>query len=452
MIRTVPIAAIAVFLSGIFLPGSAWAASATIKWQKYPDDTDAPARSGMPGRTTKEKKDAPAGFYPALAKRIETKAEKPAGKWDIPAKGLKDPLYAVIRLGDDDRLLILDRKNKGDEECTVLLFDRDGDGKLSKDSPLAGEITKEGRILTQVAFPAVDARIKVGGKPAVYSFKVLLTYFAKEVMVDDSERMYCQVLANCCYAGTLQLFGKRFSVVLGDGDLNGRFDDRPAPPAKDAGKGRETPAGDRIYLAVAGTKMDERNGSMLGDLMAFKDKTFKVGIDTAAKKLNLSPYEKNLGTLKLPMPVTFMSLYGEKEKKSIVVVSPSEKVKIPQDTYKLIEYRVIANDKQGDVWFLSAEGTDETPSICIGTSVASPSFGQPFVPMADVRKSTGSKVALVFKVVGVAKELVREVQHIEGTKTKSSLSSVRKDRPKEATFTVATTSGKVEARGSFQYG
>jgi hypothetical protein len=144
-----------------------------------------------------------------------------------------------------------------------------------------------------------------------------------------------------------------------------------------------------------------------------------------------------------------MNLYGTKSKKSVVVVAPSNTVKIPRDTYKILEYRVICNDPQGDLWCLAAQGTKDTPTFEVGKEDATAQFGQPFHPQADIRK-TSSGVRLSFKLIGSADELVTEVTHLEGNRTKIPLTTG--NRPKEASYKIVTPESELVGQGTFRYG
>jgi hypothetical protein len=435
----------AVLWSVVFLAAAAPAATVSLRLEKYPDLT--PTGRGA-------SKTPPNSYYPVMSRLLDVSPSPPAGKWDLP-KVPEGSLYAVFPMGDAEQLLILAPETSGDLHCSRLYFDRNGDGKLSREAPLVGE-SQSDSYRTTVRFPPVDAKIQADKKPVVYSFRVEVSYFTREGGGDDPNKPYVRIYSNCCFSGALKMSGKTFLVVLGDGNVNGRFDDNPAPPDPKsktaASTGAQRMDGDRIYLAPVGMKMDERHGSMLGGIMVFRDKTFKVDLSQASKKLNLTPFTKDLGTLKVPMKVTFMSLYGTTEKTSVVIVAPSEKVKIPKDTYKLLEYRVISNDPQGDVWFLSASGSEETPTCTVGKDIAEPKFGEPFVPTADVSPGSGSSVRLVFKLVGSAGEEVTDVQHLEGNRTKIPMAVTSAHRPREATYTIVTETGEVVAQGTFRYG
>lgn len=419
------------------------ATEVSLKLEKYPD-----LKGGVPSRQQQQQE----SFYPYLSKLLAMNSEPPPGSWDLPRVS-KDAMYAAFPMGDSEQLLILDRGSGSDSTCNLLFFDRNGDGKLAKEPPIAGDV-ESGRYSTVVRFPAIDAKIKVDGKPVGYSFRVEMTYYNRQYYPEEADKPYVRLYTNCCFTGVLKLFGKAFRVLLADGDLNGSFNDKPEPPDdRAASRGASRPlGGDRIYIAPMDGKMDDRNGSVLGDLMVFRDKTFKVEVKGAQKKLVLTPASKDMGTLKLPMKVTFMSIYGAKEKQSVVIVAPSQKVQIPKDTYRLLEYRVICNDAQGDFWYLAAEGTKDTPSFTVGKEMGAPAFGQPFLPMADALKGSGSSVRLSFKLLGSAKELVTDVRHIEGKNTKLPLSVTTTGRPREAVYTIVTEKGKVVSQGSFKYG
>ncbi len=414
-------------LLGCWFTTAAQAVSVSLKCEKYPDPS---TRSKL--------------FFPSLSKVLDMKTGRPPGE-GIPKTVSDEAMYSKVQLGDDERLIILDRNNQGDEYCSLLYFDRDGDGKFTrKDPPIVADV-QPSQYRTTVSFPPLDVRIKVDGKAVPYSFRVEMNYYEGTTA---SERLYVRLVANCCYSGILRLAGRQFRVLLGDGNVNGRFSDRPKVPDDDP-DGEIKDRGDLFFLAPLGTNMDNRHGSMLGDIMVLGTKTYKVSASSANKKLVLTPSSSQMGTMEMPMQVTFMSLYGTKEKKAIVVVAPGKKVKIPKDTYRLLEYRVICNDQQGDLWYLAAEGTKETPKIPVEKETATPTFGQPFIPSADTRQS-GSTVRLYFKLLGSAKELVSEVLHLEGNRTKIPLTTG--NRPKEASYKIVSTEGRLVSQGTFRYG
>jgi len=424
-----------VFVLCFWVGGNVPAITVTLNGEVYPD----------PAVKSKS-------FYPRLSKLLDV-GKAPPANLEIPQlAGGKKPVLAPFELGDEERLLILAFKYDGDPQPTILHFDRDGDGKYTrKDPPVEGQLISS-RYSTVVKFPAITAKIKVSKKTALYSFRVEVTYYEKQYYPDQAGKPYVRVFTNCCFAGNLRMGGRRFRVLLADGNVNGRFNDMPRlPTGESSGPSSEQDVGDRIYLAPAGMKMDDRHGSMFGDVMVLGNKTYsaRIGVSSTSRKLSLTPISEAMGTVKMPMQVTFMNLYGIKNKKSVVVVAPSKTVKIPQDTYKILEYRVICNDQQGDLWCLAARGTKETPSFEVGKEDTTPQFGQPFYPQADIAK-TSSGVRLSFKVVGSAEELVTEVTHLEGNRTRIPLTSG--NRPKEASYKIVTGESELVGQGTFRYG
>lgn len=70
---------------------------------------------------------------------------------------------------------------------------------------------------------------------------------------------------------------------------------------------------------------------------------------------------------------------------------------IPQGRYRLLTYEVFRKNDQGDLWRLSAGATLESPFINVGGSSESVlEFGEPYVPIVNIRGSVASRYYLMF--------------------------------------------------------
>jgi hypothetical protein len=436
---------LAIFL-GFCLTAAALAIEVPLKYQKHPAESE--------------------DFYPSGSNGFTVTLKKPSGDWKLPALVSEHPFYTFVKIGDTERLCILDRQKEDSKLYDRIYFDSNGNNNLTDDPVIDGTIRfgPENRY-GMLEFPAIDTKIEVDGKSLPYSFSPLIYVFnlkqlAKSDFDEKSVSRFVNFIVrlNCSYTGEFQVGNQKFSVILGDSNCNGLFNERfsvykfKKPPP---GRRRVYSQGDRFYITT-GDKIDFYDYQVLGDMLLVKDKLFKVSVSTAEGKMTLTPMTTNLASLQIAVETDRLSLYTEDEKHCLMAYQPNKKIKIPAGKYRLYNYQVFKKDKQGDLWRLNATATTESPWVSVeGKGKTVVELGEPYMPLVEVRvRGDRSRVSIGFDIEGKAREFVTDLSHISGDQTQIPLSEEENlgHRPKEPTYKIVKTDGEVVTQGSFRYG
>lgn len=439
-----------IILLGFCFTAALFAIEVPLKYEKYPD--------------------APKSFLPSGSVQLNIRPRGiplPGDPWTLPHLNTENPAYAFAKIGDKERLFVLDVQKKGDSSYNRLYFDANGNHNLRDDPVFDALPTSKTDVgYPYVRFPAIDTTIEVDGKSLPYSFRPVIygyTMRMAQVRADNqniSQYANIRLLVNCAYSGEFQIDGQKYRVILGDKNCNGRFDDRLTflPSDKITGRIRTNifARGDSFYI-TSGENIDSYNEQVCGDWLLVNDKLFEVRINAAKGLLSLTPVSgENLASLKLAMKTERMSLGTEDGKHCLIMYKPAKEIKIPQGRYKLLSYEVFRKDEQGDLWRLCAAATKESPFMTLGEGQFVYEFGEPYVPIVDVLKAGvgGERFYFMFNVEGKAKELLTDLSHISGTKTNILLSEKKNlgHRPKEPTYKVMKADGEVVQSGFFEYG
>jgi hypothetical protein len=413
--------------------------------------------------------------YPMGMARLTYMLTPPPGNWKFPTFISANPIYSLVKLGEEEKLLILDRQKKEDNYYNRIYFDTNSNRNMTDDPVIDGKVvTPPSRPQYDIIeFPVVDTKIKVRSKLLPFSFRPqflgpLRAVYEGNLSEERLNKMiYLYLWTNCMLTGKFDLEGETYHVVLGDANCNGFFHEKfalrtlgtPLP-----GRMPVFSTGD-IFVISKDKEIDVQNQQVCGNWLLIKNKLFDVNIDQAEKKMTLSPVTKNLVPVKLAMQTEFISLYTGGGKRFLMTYRPDKKIHIPRGRYQLYQYRVLKNDQQGDLWSLSARATTETTWITLdGRGEPELKFGEPYVVSAEVPEnrlvnvqgSTAARtsVFLSFSMLGQGNEDISDLSHIKGTNTKIPLSKNEGlfHRPQEPTYTILTADGKTAAQGSFEYG
>jgi len=276
----------------------------------------------------------------------------------------------------------------------------------------------------------------------------------------DLEGLSFTLASECCYSGSFELAGHTYHMLLGDGNVNGRFDDVATyQPAEEKDPYRALVRdGDRFFL-VDTDEIEDRDASVLGGRLSIQGRLFDLDLDMAAGKLILRPFAGDLATVELTTDVDQLSLASEKGDETVMIHRPGSSVKVPPGKYRLSDYRVYREDAQGDRWFLTAEATPRTKVLTLRAgSKTTLNLGEPFVPQAtvpltayeDFRAKAGS-VQVEFSIRGNAGEVVTDLRRVAGNKTEIPLDPTQ-SFPTEPTFRIVEGTGQIAAQGRFEYG
>jgi len=385
-------------------------------------------------------------------------AIKPAGNFALPALNSSRPLFALIRLADSSHLMVLDTVKPGDRYYSRLYIDRDGDGNLAGEKPLDDSIrkTKYGQIIGG-SLPPVEMTILTDGARTPYRIQLAEMPFEISGQVAGIPFMYN---AACGYRGAFTLGGAAYTILLGDTNGNGRFDDcaRTSTNHTPAGHTPVFQIGDRVLL-TDGKYTDYLNLQPLGDLLWLNDTLYEMKINISKGSMTLVETRSSLAPLKLPMKVERLSLYAEDTGRCLMVYKPSGDVlMLPPGRYRLLSYQAFRRDERGNLWRMCAQGTSGSPVTEVtskGGAVLT--YGEPYVPLVDINRNyrvLHNDISLNFTVEGKGKERMLALSTIESAESRFFFlkrSRIGK-RPKEPTYTIVKADGEIIAKGSFHYG
>ncbi|MCE5248588.1 hypothetical protein LLG96_00060 [bacterium] len=421
-----------------------------IKYERYPERTN----------------------FPNGYQDLNGSLQPPPGTWKLPAFKSKKPVYVLIKLGDRERLAVIDMQNADDLFYNRYFFDANGNGNLTDDPPIDGKIVPDSnKSYCQVQFSPVDITVEVDGKSLPYSFRPVisgngLNGFKKFGIEENTLNQYLNAYLrlNCSYRGEFSVGEKKYIFMLGDSNVNGRFDDRLFIPDNMRMYGRRiiVTAGDHIFLSD-GESMESSDVQTCGDYLLVNGKLFEMNISTAKGTVTLTEITKGLAPLKLTMSTKRLSLYTEDKKHCLIMYEPGNTIMIPKGKYRLLTYEVFRKDEQGDLWRICAGATAESPWITVdGASEAILTLGEPYtptvaipkmsIPNAQIKTGRSSRLSLSFNIEGTGGEFLSELSRISGNKSAIPVSSRLKNRPKEPTYRIVRADGEVVAQGNFEYG
>ncbi len=418
--------------------------------------------------------DKPKSYFPTGMARLTYKLDPPPGEWKLPSFVSAHPIYSLVKLGEDEKLLVLDRQKTEDEYYNRIFFDSNGNRNLTDDPVIDGRIEEiPGRQYSRVQFPSVDTKIKINGKFLPFSFSPdfmgrLVAFDQGKISEELLNRMvYLYLRVNCMYQGKFGVDGETYHVYLGDTNCNGLFYENFAlRKLKNPPPGRMPifNTGDNMFISQ-NKDIDLYDRQVCGDWLLVKNRLFEVNVSQTKGKMTLTPITQSLVPLKLAVQTEYLSLYTEGGEHFLMTCQPDKAIHIPKGKYRLFSYKMLKNDDQGDLWRIVGQGMTECPWIDVdGSGDAMLEFGEPYVVSAEVPEnrfaavqgSTTAKtsVFLSFAVRGQGNEDISDLSHIKGDKTKIPLSKVEglTHRPKEPTYTILTAEGKTAAQGSFEYG
>jgi hypothetical protein len=386
-------------------------------------------------------------------------SQLPKGEWKLPELVCAKPLYGLVKFDNQERLVIADTKEKGDNFYNRLFFDANGNKDLTDDPIIIANISSSNQSLKVAYFPAMDMEYVLDGVKISYSFKAMIYNMGSEKPAKlkelDTKNIHWRLNLNCCYQGELTINDKKLYVTLGDTNCNGRFGDQFTIENFNADMRYPLYSnGDYLYLSKS-QMLDHNDGAILGDQIILDGICYNVKIDIPQKKMALIPKTGKMGELILPTPVERIALYTEDELHLINAYFTEKSLTLPQGSYKLLSYSVIREDEQTDKWRLNAAGTSAGPVVVVSDGQkAKLAMADPFIPLIDIPVSlrARSSVRMQFNVEGAGKELVSELSHFAGNKTKIILSERYPTRPKEPMYKILSSEGEVIEQGSFEYG
>ena len=432
--------------SAAFSPPGADRIEVPLEYVRYPDVEDSDSPFSHRGDLT-----------------LECLAKPPAGDWKLPELVGREPAFALAELAGSPRLFVLDRTEAGAPFYDRLRCDTDGDGDLTDEQPI---LETDGLGIPGFFQPdAVDLTLDIDGKEQPYSLKLSVLHeeisIGEEVEKIDVEELELTVGGNCGLSGSFQVGGKSYQLLLAEDQVNGRFDDvfSLAPGVVQQPHRAFEATGDLLFLTDE-EKLDEYDISIVGTKLALSGELYDLAIDTERGVLTLTPGVAATATVKLPPGVARLFLSNEDSTEYLVLYRPGREPRVPPGKYRLAGYQVYREDPQGDLWYLSATATPRSPleSVAANRGVEFP-MGEPYIPEAIVppeayeafAREKQERVEVEFSISGVGHEIVNDLQHVAGGKTKIELDATGL-HPVEPRYRIVTTKGKVVAQGGFEYG
>jgi hypothetical protein len=405
-------------------------------------------------------------FSPQGYGNCQLRSSIPPGDWKLPKITSKNPWYGIIRLGDKQHLIITDIKKAEENGYSRLWFDSNGDGDLTDEKPLDGTVEDQMRMpqgFFQSSFPIVDVTITVDGENMPYCIKPSLYGGGSSFGRSNISLSYS---SPCAYIGVFKNGSTKYTVEVVDTNGNGRFTDFSKVMDMDRNiVGINYPLysqGDTMYL-TDGKVMNYNDGMNLGDFLFVNDKLFKVEVYASKGKMILTEQKTGLFPVILSIEPEHLQLSSGDNQHFVMAYKPvNGRIMLPPDNYRLISYSTYRKDDQGDLWYLRAMGTQASSQIIVSKeSKTDVSIGEPFLPVVNFRDfnkipdgKTGMNIPLTFNLEGKAKEVLVDITHVQGVKTKIQLSlkpgSV--NRPKEPAYAILKSDGEIVAKGIFEYG
>lgn len=432
-----------------------------LKYERYPD-------------AEAEYRFRPHGFA-----HLELMTAPPEGDWKLPERIAALPVYASVRIGEQERLLLLDQSSKSAQFYDRVYFDANANRDLTDDPVVDARHVRnqEGRYFG-ASFPGMDIAALIDGVALPYSFCVEANYWSDEPLSwggwlknlfsgkakpekpIDIDRLNVYVRPHCMYTAELDLQDAKYRICLGDSNVNGRFDNwGKMREERSEFDSRLWPQGDNFYMVAADASLDYYDGQLLGKYLNLKDALYAVDISITGQRFILTPITEGAARLELSAPVHRINLMNADD--CIMAYLPGKTVLGPAGTYRLLNYMIYRDEPEGARWQLVASGTWDSPEVTVAAGAAETyALGEPFRPIVSVPQWARQNMRhgmqeayLELSIQGAGKEIVSDLACIRDAE-KSTVPMERqfKRRPKEATYRVLKPDGEVAAQGTFEYG
>ena len=401
--------------------------------------------------------------WPVEAVPVDFDLQPPPGTWKLPAPRCAAPLYARLRLGDGERLLMVDTLAGGSPFYDRLYFDRDGDGDLTDDPPVAlCPRSPFGLYRYVFLLEEVPVKEKDASRPYDFALAVKLRGRRRIPTKDSAKRILSLVLIpGTWYESEVEFAGKRLRLLLGDGNGNGRFGDPPELPDLSSLRPESSfpVEGDQL-LVDEGGRPEAALFQPFGAYFVTEGRTYRLSPDPGRGVLEVTEVSDGLGEVELSMEVERMTLCRTGGAPlGAALFRPGRSFPIPPGSYRFVAYRALRAEPEGGLWAVTAEARKKTPLLSVkagGRTVYS--LGEPYSAFAvvpgwsvrNVRKGRGG-ASLDFVLEGAAGERVTGLALLKG-KSAVPLSGKKPDHPEEPCFKVMDERGKLVVEGRFHYG
>jgi hypothetical protein len=399
----------------------------------------------------------------------------PPGDWKLPDFESTRPLFAMVKLGDSDRLAAFDERTSG--TAPRAYFDENGNGDLTDDAAAVREAGYHDRDdeggtgrLWHMEFPAIETTVLVEGKklPFIVEWDARLTP-PKAADAQTSVAGRLLVRSTGFYQGDVTVDGQKYFLAVSDNSGNGRFDDFASSATitrsqYDAAEWRDR--SDLLHVikyGATGAKPDwaTRIDGDLSRYVAFGERLFRVEMLPAKSLLRLTPVEHSaeFAAVEIVPGTRSLVLLGDTTSNTISCFYPAGQVRIPPGSYSVHAYTLDRTDAEGDKWSVAANGGPTSPQVRMTAGSSNQlKYGDPFTVELSPTLSTktdpgaGRSVDLGLKLRGPAGETVDSIRHEKGTLTSHDLDPETRSRPRAPRYRIAKMDGELVTEGSLEYG
>lgn len=415
-------------------------------------------------------------FRPHGYARLDLQYSAPKGEWKLPPLVSARPVFAWVRIGEEQKLLVVDKSGRKSKFFDRAYFDANGNGDLTDDPVLRGkEIVADERDFFQyfsVRFFGLDTTVVIDGVSLPYSFTVSIGYYSEESVSWwtwfkgffsttrrwEKYRLYGGLNPFCMYRADLEINDASYHIYLSDTNVNGHFNDLRESRKEEWGSHtRLSATGDGFYLIPATEELTYYDRNYLERYLHFADALYEVEVLTAEQRLVLTPVEELAARIELPVAPSRIVLAGEDV--GVMSCLPGTTILAPPGTYRLLEYVLFRDEPSGARWRLCAAGTGDGAEIMATSDEATAlMFGEPYRPSVQVsewsRKEFASGqdfVELRLSIFGSGSEVVAGLECVDARET-SSIPMADGGLPRKATYRIVKPDGEVAAQGTFEYG
>ena len=401
----------------------------------------------------------------------------PEGEWKLPKLVSEHPLYAWVRIGEQERLLVLDQSDRNAAFYDRLYFDANANRDLTAGQVIdaRGVEADDGQYFSAF-FRGIDTETLVDGISLPYSFSIYVRYYSPErpswgarlrsfltrsagpKQPISMDRLNIYLSPHCMYTATLTLDDAVYQLYLGDSNANGRFDDWGTIIERDEDSDHWMQThGDTFYLTSEDAELGFYDGHLLGKYLNLKDSLYALDISQTEERLTLTPVMDNAVEVALPTSVHRITLISDDG--GVMSCMAGDVILAPPGTYRLRNYVLYHDEPNGARWRAIASGTWDSPETAITTGAdATLAIGEPFRPIVSVPtwsrynlEHHNDSVRLDLRVLGAGAEVISDLRCIDNVE-ESAIAMSEYGRPKEATYRILMPDGEVVVQGKFEYG
>jgi hypothetical protein len=308
------------------------------------------------------------------------------------------------------RWMCFDRTRKSGPWNRVFV-DRNGSGRLDDATPADAVRTDP----SSAYFDPVRLVFKGEDGPLTYHLNL------RFIKYDDGE-VRLLISSGCYYEGKVVMGGKRRTVTLLDGNVNGVFNDiQPDPSECDR-------------MVVEGDKAGER---FLGRLLEVENQLFQIEAarDGAFLKIKKAA-NVTLGQVRVPDTISEFTAVGET---GHFIRKPEKgEFTLPAGKYRVQGWNIQRKDEKGAAWKLSGSDFDESASFEVtAAKTASPEVGEPVRPVLTAQEN---KNGATFSL------------QLQGRLGKSVEIEKDNQRPRPPRLVLASRGSSFRATNSFEFG